>query len=84
MEKSNLEIEPFFLPEALALLNKNLEKKIRINHLYNVIYNKLKPELIYVKGRRVMIQYNEIVKIYDHIKESNRIRYSTNGRKKKA
>ncbi len=84
MEKSNLEIEPFFLPEALALLNKNLEKKIRINHLYNVIYNKLKPELIYVKGRRVMIQYNEIVNIYNYIKESNRIRYSTNGRKKKA
>ena len=84
MEKSNLEIEPFFLPEALALLNKSLEKKIRINHLYNVIYNKLKPELIYVKGRRVMIQYNEIVNIYNYIKESNRIRYSTNGRKKKA
>jgi len=84
MEKSNLEIEPFFLPEALALLNKNLEKKIRINHLYNVIYNKLKPELIYVKGRHVMIQYNEIVNIYNYIKESNRIRYSTNGRKKKA
>jgi len=84
MEKSNLEIEPYFLPEALTALNKNLSKKIKINHLYNVIYNKLKPPLIYVKGKRVMIQYNTIVDIYNHINESNRVRYSTNGRKRKS
>jgi len=88
MEKSNLEIEPYTITEALAALNKALPKKIKKEHLYNLIYNKVKPDLIRKRdgfnthGARVMIQYNEIVKIYDHVILSNKIRYSTNGRKR--
>jgi hypothetical protein len=92
MEKSNLEIEPYTISEALTAINKDLKLKykreIKIEHLYNLIYNKVKPELIRKRdggethGQRVLIQYNEIVKIYEHIIESNKTRYSTNGRKR--
>lgn len=84
MEKSNLEIDPYTLQEALTALNKSLPKKIGMGHLYNLIYNKVKPELISNKGRFILIQYNEIVKVYDHIILSNKIKYATNGRKKAA
>jgi hypothetical protein len=88
MEKSNLDIEPYTISEALTALNKALPKKIKKGHLFNLIYNKVKPELIRKRdggvthGQRVLIQYNEIVKIYDHIILSNKTRYSTNGRKR--
>lgn len=92
MEKSNLDIEPYTITEALTAINKdlklNFKREIKIEHLYNLIYNKVKPDLIRKRdggqthGQRVLIQYNEIVKIYDHIVLSNKTRYETNGRKR--
>ncbi len=92
MKKSNLEIEPYTISEALTAINKdlklNFKREIKIEHLYNLIYNKVKPDLIRKRdggvthGARVLIQYNEIVKIYDHIVLSNKTRYETNGRKR--
>lgn len=92
MEKSNLEIEPYTISEALTAINKdlklNFKREIKIEHLYNLIYNTVKPNLIRKRdggvthGQRVLIQYNEIVKIYDHIVLSNKTRYTTNGRKR--
>lgn len=88
MERTDLDVSPYTISEALVALNKHLDRKIKIEHLYNLIYNKVKPSLIRKrdggdsKGARVLIKHNEIVKIYDHIIESNKVRYSTNGRKK--
>ncbi|HOS56901.1 MAG TPA: hypothetical protein PK385_12695 [Spirochaetota bacterium] len=92
MEKSTLEIEPYTISEALDAINKdlklNFKREIKIEHLYNLIYNTVKPNLIRKRdggqthGQRVLIQYNEIVKIYEHIVKSNKNRYSTNGRKR--
>ncbi len=90
MTKSDLEIQPYTISKALDVLNKHLTREIQIEHLYNLIYNKVKPELIrkrdggVTNGARVLIRYNEIVKIYDHIISSNEIRYKTNGRKRTA
>ncbi len=93
MEKSNLDIEPYTISEALVAINKDLKLKykreIKIEHLYNLIYNTVKPKLIrkrdggVTNGARVLIQYNEIVKVYEHIIASNNRRYTVNGRKKK-
>lgn len=85
MEKSNLKIEPYTISEALTALNKELPKKIKIGHLYNVIYNKVKPNLIRkrngnkINGVKVLIEYNDIVNVYDYIILSRKIKYSTNG-----
>lgn len=90
MEKTDLDVEPYTISEALAAINKHLDRKIKIEHLYNLIYNKVKPDLIRKrdggdsKGARVLIKHNEVVKVYNHIIESNQIRYSTNGRKRVA
>lgn len=90
MEKTDLDVEPYTISEALAAINKHLDRKIKIEHLYNLIYNKIKPALIRKrdggdsKGARVLIKHNEVVKVYNHIIESNKIRYRTNGRKRVA
>jgi hypothetical protein len=87
MLKSDLTIEPYTLKEALECLNKelnkNFKKKICINHLYNLIYTKCKIPTINIKGKPIMIEYNSIVDLYNHIKDSNIRRYSVNGRKRK-
>ncbi len=92
MTKSDLEIKPYTIIKALDVLNESLlinkKKEIQLEHFYNLIYNKVKPDLIrkrdggVTNGARVLIKHNEIVKIYDHIILSNSIRYSTNGRKR--
>lgn len=87
MLKSELIIEPYTLKEALECLNKQLKKDFKkticINHLYNIIYTKLKVPTINVPRKPIMIDYNSIVDIYNHIKDSNIRRYSVNGRKSK-
>jgi hypothetical protein len=93
MEKIN-SVKTYTISDALDVLNDSLltnkKKEIGLEHFYNLIYNKVKPNLIrkrdggVTNGKRVLINHNEVVKVYDHIISSNKKRYSTNGRKKLA
>lgn len=92
MTETYLEINPYTIIKALDVLNESLltnkKKEIQLEHFYNLIYNKVRPKLIrkrdggVTNGARVLIEHNEVVKIYNHIITSNEIRYKTNGRKK--
>lgn len=71
MLKSDLQIEPYTLNEALICLNKELKKvnrnEIKLRTFYNLIYNKVKIKTINKPKKPVLIDYNSIVDLYSHI-----------------
>lgn len=79
MLKSDLDIAPYTIEEALLCINKELKAngrhKIGSSHFNNLIYNIVKVERIKVKKKPVSIHYNSIVDIYNHI---NTKRYPKN------
>lgn len=71
MQKSDLQIEPYTLNEALICLNKELKKvnrkQIKIRTLYDYIYNKFKIETINKPKNPTLIEYNNIVELFTQI-----------------
>ena len=71
MVKSDLNIEPYTLNEALICINTELKKikrrEIKKRTLYDLIYNVVKIERLNKHKCAVLISYNSIVDIYNHI-----------------
>lgn len=70
MQKSDLQIEPYTLNEALICLNKELKKvnrnEIKLRTFYNLIYTKVKIKTINKPKHPVLIEYNSIVDLYNY------------------
>lgn len=71
MTKTDLQIEPYTINEALFCLNKELKKikrkELSKNYFYNLIYNHVKVSVINLPKKPVMLHYNSIVDIYTYI-----------------
>lgn len=71
MLKSELEIEPYTISEALVCINNELKSikrnRIELGHFNNLVYNKVKISTVKVKGRPVTVQYNSIVDIFNYV-----------------
>jgi len=71
MLKSDLEIEPYTIKEALLCINKELKsikrRPIGKGHLWNLVSNIVKPERIKIKGKPHLLPYNSIVDIFNYV-----------------
>ena len=84
MLKSDLQIEPYTLNEALICLNKELKfigrNKISEVRFRVLVYNKVKIETKKVKGLPVTIEYNSIVDVFNYMTTK---RYPSNRKSRK-
>lgn len=82
------EVEPFTLKETLIYVNKELKEfkynnPIKKGRLLNLVYNELSLKNVRKQNKRpVCIDYTDVLKVIEHVKNSRVKKYSTNGRKK--
>jgi len=71
MQKSDLQIEPYTINEALFCINKELKaikrKELKLTYFYKLIYVYAKVPTINVPKKPILLEYNSIVDIYTHI-----------------
>ncbi len=71
MQKSDLQIEPYTINEALICINKELKlikrKPVSLDRLRKLIYNIVKCDKIKVKGSYSKFDYNSLVDVYNYI-----------------
>lgn len=71
MLKSDLQIEPYTLNEALICLNKELKKinrtQLKLQSFRDLVYTKVKVTIIKKPKLGALIEYNSIVDIYNYM-----------------